>query len=61
MASNIELPNKIWFEIVSYLDYFELKNCMRVNKAFKSYTELPVCQKTMFRSRKSFQREEPSI
>lgn len=51
MASTIELPKEIWLEIVSYLDYFELKNCMRVSKIFKSYTELPTCQKTMFRSK----------
>lgn len=51
MASTIELPNEIWFGVFSYLDYSGLKNCMRVNKAFKSYTELPVCQKTMFRSK----------
>lgn len=51
MASTIELPKEIWLEIVSYLDYFALKKCMRVSKLFKSYTELPVCQKTMFRSK----------
>lgn len=51
MANTIELPKEIWLEIVSYLNYFELKNCMRVSKTFKSYTDLPVCQKTMFRSK----------
>jgi hypothetical protein len=48
--ATIELPNEIWLEIFSYLDdYFDLKNAMRVSKTFKSFTELPVCQKTMFR------------
>jgi hypothetical protein len=51
MANTIELSKEVWLEIVSYLDYFELKNCMRVSKAFKSYTELPACQETMFRSK----------
>jgi len=50
-ASTMELPKEVWLEIVSYLDYFDLKTIMGVSKAFKSYTELPACQKTMFRSK----------
>jgi len=50
MASTMELPKEVWLEIVSYLDYSNLKKVQRVSKAFKSYTELPTCQKTMFRS-----------
>jgi hypothetical protein len=48
MAS-IKLPNEIWLEIFSYLNYFELKNCMRVDKAFQTFTDHPTCQKEMFR------------
>jgi hypothetical protein len=51
MASTIELPREIWLEVVSYLNYFDLKMIMGVSKAFKSYTELRACQKTMFRSK----------
>ncbi|KAI5200358.1 hypothetical protein E4T39_05826 [Aureobasidium subglaciale] len=55
MAGTIELPKQLWLEIVSYLDYSDLKACMAVlrlrSKAFKSYTEHPDCQKTMFRSK----------
>jgi hypothetical protein len=51
MAGAVELPKEVWLEVVSYLDYFELKMIMGVSKAFKSYTELPACQKTMFRSK----------
>ena len=51
MTNTIELPKEIWLEIVTYLNYFEFENCMRVSKAFKSYTELPACQKVMFRSK----------
>jgi hypothetical protein len=51
MASTIELPREIWLEVVSYLDYFDLKMIVGVSKAFKSYTELPACKKTMFRSK----------
>ncbi|KAI4724089.1 hypothetical protein E4T49_08181 [Aureobasidium sp. EXF-10728] len=51
MASTIELPKEIWLEVFSHLDYFALKNCMSVSKAFKNFTKLPTCQKTMFRSK----------
>ncbi|CAD0087738.1 unnamed protein product [Aureobasidium vineae] len=51
MASTIELPKEVWLEVFSHLDYFTLKNCMSVSKAFKSFTKLPTCQKTMFRSK----------
>ncbi|KAI4834409.1 hypothetical protein E4T44_08828 [Aureobasidium sp. EXF-8845] len=51
MPSTIELPNELWLEVFSYLSYSELKRVMRVSRAFKSYTELPTCQKTMFRSK----------
>jgi hypothetical protein len=48
--TTIELPEEIWLGIMSYLDYFALKNCMRVSKTFRSYTELRACQEKMFRS-----------
>ncbi|KAG9685441.1 hypothetical protein KCU95_g14757, partial [Aureobasidium melanogenum] len=52
MARTFELPPELWLEVMSHLNYFELKRCMRVSKAFKSFTELPACQDTMFRSKK---------
>ncbi|KAG9957473.1 hypothetical protein KCU61_g9097, partial [Aureobasidium melanogenum] len=52
MASNLELPKEVWLEIMSYLNYSQLKTCMRVSKALKSFTEQPICQETMFRSKK---------
>lgn len=52
MTNPIELPKEIWLEVISHLDYLDLKKCMRVSKEFKSFTELPVCQETMFRSSK---------
>lgn len=58
MASTVELPKELWLEIVSCLDYFDLKTIIGVSKAFKSYTELPACQKTMFRSKAVVPMEE---
>jgi hypothetical protein len=51
MASTIGLPNEIWLEVFSHLNYRNLKNCMRVCKIFKSLTDHSACQKTMFRSK----------
>ncbi|KAK6003293.1 hypothetical protein QM012_001138 [Aureobasidium pullulans] len=51
MAGNLALSKELWLEIMSCLDYFELKKCMRVSKAFKAFTALPACQETMFRSK----------
>ncbi|THZ37500.1 hypothetical protein D6C90_06695 [Aureobasidium pullulans] len=28
MSSTIELPKNVWFEVMSHLDYFDLKSCM---------------------------------
>jgi hypothetical protein len=56
--ANIELLKEIWLRIVSYLDYFELKNCMRVSRTFKLYTELRACQEKMFRSKAVVPKDE---
>lgn len=50
MASAMELPRELWLEIVSHLDYFDLKRCMSVSKTFKMFTEIAALDDTLFRS-----------
>lgn len=38
--ANPELPNELWIEIFSHLDYFDLKSLQRVNKNFNALTQL---------------------
>ena len=53
MAATINsLPVELLFEIFSYLDYFGLKGCTRVNKAFSAIIKHSNFDKTLFRSTK---------
>lgn len=53
MAATINsLPVELLFEIFSYLDYFGLKGCTRVNKAFNAIIKHSNFDKTLFRSTK---------
>jgi len=42
------LPVELWLEVFAYLDYFCLKRCSRVNKAFQGIIEHPALQATLF-------------
>lgn len=42
--------NEIWLEVFSHLNYFELKNCMRVSKTFKAFTHNAAFDNELFRS-----------
>ncbi|GAB7354588.1 hypothetical protein MBLNU459_g5032t1 [Dothideomycetes sp. NU459] len=50
MVGAVELPTEIWLEILSYLDYFSLRRCSRINKSFQSLIEFPAFDNTLFRS-----------
>ncbi|THZ37693.1 hypothetical protein D6C86_01001 [Aureobasidium pullulans] len=53
MAATINsLPIELLFEMFSYLDYFGLKGCTRVNKAFNAIIKHSNFDKTLFRSTK---------
>jgi hypothetical protein len=49
-VSTINLPRELWLEIMSYMDYFDLKRCMGVSTLFKTFTETATFDNVLFRS-----------
>lgn len=43
------LPNEVWLEVFSFLDYSRLKTCQRVCKRFRALTECASLDKQLFR------------
>lgn len=51
--SSIELPNEVWVDVMSSLNYSELKTCERVSKSFQALIlNAPALAKIVFRSRR---------
>jgi len=51
MAHKPELPNEVWLETLTYLDYIDLKICTRVGKTFKSILSSAAFDEALFRSK----------
>ncbi|KAG9953598.1 hypothetical protein KCU85_g892, partial [Aureobasidium melanogenum] len=45
-----KLSNEVFLDIFQYLDYFELKKCMRVNKTFNAIIKHTAFDRVLFRS-----------
>ncbi|KAG9602551.1 hypothetical protein KCU77_g1979, partial [Aureobasidium melanogenum] len=45
-----KLPNEVFLDILQHLDYYEIKKCMRVNKAFNAIIKHTAFDRVLFRS-----------